>query len=71
MDINEIIQCISTVGFPIAMCVMMAYYIKSLLQSHKEDMTSIQTSINNLNLTVQKLVDAYARKENLYDDDGH
>ncbi len=65
MDINVILQAIGSVGFPIAMCIMMAYYIKSLQSSHKEEMDSVKDAINNLTIEIQKLVDAYKKKEDL------
>lgn len=65
MDINVILQAIGSVGFPIAMCIMMAYYIKSLQTSHKEEMDSVKDAINNLTIEIQKLVDVYKKKEDI------
>lgn len=68
MDIQAITSLISSVGFPIAMCLMMAYYIKSLLQNHKDEMDSIRNEINALNLTIQKLINTVERNNDFYDD---
>lgn len=55
MDANSIIQVISTVGFPIAMCLMMAWYIKTINQSYRDDIKSIQKSIDNNTAVIEKL----------------
>lgn len=34
---NEILQAITTVGFPIVMCGAMAYYVKYMTDKHRED----------------------------------
>ena len=68
MDIQANTSLISSVGFPIAMCLMMAYYIKSLLQNHKDEMDSIRKEINALNMTIQKLINAVERNADYYDD---
>lgn len=65
MDINVILQAIGSVGFPIAMCIMMAYYIKNLQSAHKDEMNSVKDAINSLTIEVTKLVDAYEKRENL------
>lgn len=35
---TEITQIISSVGFPIAMCILMGYYIKHTNDTHREDL---------------------------------
>lgn len=62
------VQIISTLGFPIAMCGVMAWYVKysqdesnkridSLNETHKEEVTSIKEALNNNTLVLQKLID--------------
>ena len=36
MDVSAIIQAISTVGFPIVMCLLFMYYIKYINDQHKD-----------------------------------
>ena len=66
MDIGDISQLISSIGFPIAMCVLMCYYIKytqdnyrtdinSLNEKHKEETTNLVQAINNNTLVIKEL----------------
>ena len=68
MDISEITQIIMNVGFPIAMCCAMAWYVKDtsekhreevrqLNEQHQEEMKQVTTALNNNTLALQKLCD--------------
>ena len=68
MDIQAVLTAISTVGFPIACCVGMGWYVKyitdknredltTLNTQHKEEMGAVTTAINNNTLALQKLTD--------------
>lgn len=68
MNINEILQAITTVGFPVVMCGAMAWYVKyitdknreqmAMLNSqHREELFEITEAINNNTLVMQKLID--------------
>lgn len=54
MDMSAVTSIISAVGFPIAMCLGMAYYIIKL-QSKKDD--DIREVIKDFNKTVSKMND--------------
>lgn len=54
---NEIITAISTCGFPIVMCLMLLWFIKSLLEKHQEESKEFTTALNNNTLVLQKLCD--------------
>lgn len=41
MEIMEIIQTVSTLGFPAIMCVLMVWYIKYMQESYREDISKI------------------------------
>lgn len=58
MDFNVIIQAISTVGFPIVMCLVFAWYIKELNESHKVETEKFTDALNANTLVLQKLCDA-------------
>ena len=58
MDIASISQLVSTVGFPIAMCGLMAYYIKYTEDRHREEVSGLRDALNNNTTVLQKLVDA-------------
>lgn len=57
MDINSIAQIISTVGFPIAMCVALLWYNKDMSDKHKEETEKFTEALNNNTLVLQKLCD--------------
>ena len=57
MDVQVLIQSISTVGFPIVMCLLSMYYIKYVNDQHKDEINKLSESINNNTLVMQKLLD--------------
>lgn len=57
MDVQVLIQSISTVGFPIVMCLLFMYYIKYVNDQHKDEINKLSESINNNTLVMQKLLD--------------
>ena len=58
MDFNSVLQAISTVGFPIVMCLIFSWYIKDLNESHKEETEKFTEALNSNTLVLQKLCDA-------------
>ena len=65
---ENIISIVSSVGFPIAMCFVMGYYlkythddhredIKRLQEQHAEEMNAITEAVNNNTLVIQRLLD--------------
>lgn len=74
MDVQAILQAITTVGFPIVCCGAMMYYckyitdrnredIQKLNEQHKEEMSDVTTAINNNTLALQKLSDIIEFRE--------
>lgn len=76
MDVQGLLQAITTVGFPIVCCGAMMWYVRyitdrnrddieKLNQQHKEEMESITMAVNNNTLALQKLTDLieYSEKE--------
>ena len=57
MDINSVTQFISTLGFPIAVCLICFWYINKREEQHKDEVTELSKAINNNTLVMQKLVD--------------
>lgn len=68
MDMAMITQLIGSVGFPIACCIAMGYYvheetnkqreqISEIEKRHSDEMNSITTALNNNTLALQKLTD--------------
>lgn len=50
MEIEQIISLISTVGFPIVMCLMFFKYMR-------DDINKLSETVNNNTLVIQKLLD--------------
>lgn len=61
MDYTAIVQAISAVGFPIVMCIMMAWYIKGNNESYRADVKALQETIDKntaaINMLAEKLED--------------
>lgn len=68
MNTNEIIQLISTIGFPIVMCIALAWYVKystdqnnqridEMTAKHQEEIKTVTEALNNNTLALQKLCD--------------
>jgi len=57
MDAGTITQIVSTVGFPIAMCVSLLWYIKDTADKHKQESEQFTEALNNNTLVLQKLCD--------------
>lgn len=67
---TDIIQLITSVGFPIVACLGLAWYVKyqtdtnnnevkEMRQEHKEEVAKMTEAINNNTLVVQKLIDKF------------
>ena len=65
---NDITNLISTLGFPIAMCVGACFFIKYLFDNftkqitemqkeHKEEVKSMNTAIENNTIALTRLID--------------
>lgn len=68
MGASDIIQLITTVGFPIVACGGMAWYVKYITDRNREDMKEernqhdqemqkVTDALNNNTLAIQKLTD--------------
>lgn len=68
MGASDIIQLITTVGFPIVACGGMAWYVKYITDRNREDMKEernqhdqemqkVTNALNNNTLAIQKLTD--------------
>ena len=56
MDMSTITQLISTIGFPIAMCIYLLIYIKSFDEKYCEKLDSMAKAIENNTLVISKLM---------------
>ena len=57
MDITVILQAITTVGFPIVMCLVLMWYVMKSNESHKEETKAFTDALNRNTLVLQKLCD--------------
>lgn len=55
--INDISTLISTLGFPIGMCLIMCYYINKINDAHKMESDKFAEALNNNTIVLQKLCD--------------
>ena len=56
MNIDSIVQLITTVGFPICCCLAMGWYINKQAQQHKDEMGVMAEAINKNTLVMEKLL---------------
>ena len=57
MDIQTITTIITTVGFPIAVCIICFWYINKQTETHKEETKALTDAVNNNNILLQRLLD--------------
>lgn len=57
MDVGTITQIVSSVGFPITMCIALLWYIKEISDNHKKETEEFTEALNNNTLVLQKLCD--------------
>lgn len=67
MTAQDVMTLIQTVGFPIVMCGLMAWYVKYVSdknreqitaerEAHKEEMNEVVKAINNNTIVIEKLI---------------
>lgn len=52
-----VMQAITTVGFPIVMCLCLAWYCMKLNDTHKSETDKFATALNSNTIILQKLCD--------------
>lgn len=65
--INDLSTLISTLGFPIGMCLIMCYYINKISEAHKEETGKFAEALNNNTVVLQKLCDKLDSEVNVND----
>lgn len=56
-QVNDIVSIISTVGFPIALTLILLWYIYDSNNKHKEEIDKMSEALNNNTLALTKLLD--------------
>ena len=75
MDLSVIIEAITTVGFPIAMCLILMFYVKymtdtnkaevdKISEQHRLEMKEVTKAIENNTLAITKLVERLGEANN-------
>lgn len=49
MDLTAITQLITSVGFPIAACIVMGWYVKKQTDNYREDVAAYRRDVTELN----------------------
>lgn len=52
---DSIVQIISNLGFPIAMCIMLIWYINTTMKSINSTLLSLQKTVENNTAVVERL----------------
>lgn len=65
--ISELSTLISTLGFPIGMCLIMCYYINKINDAHKDESDKFADALNNNTVVLQKLCDKLDSEVNVND----
>lgn len=53
---DQILNSVSTVGFPIAMCLIMTYYYHTSIEEMKKTTTTLNNTITELNNKIDALI---------------
>ena len=53
---ENIVNIISSVGFPIAMCLLMFWYMQKETENHREETNGLKEAINKLELAITTLI---------------
>lgn len=57
MDVNSLIQLVSSLGFPIACCGALFWKMVKTDEQHKEEMDKVTEALNNNTIALTKLSD--------------
>lgn len=57
MDVATITNLVTTVGFPVVVCLATMYYIKYLNDQHKQEIDKLSEALQNNTLVMQRLLD--------------
>ena len=63
MNASDVLNAISTVGFPIVMCLLLLYVLYKQNEEHKEEMNKMNESLANNTLAIQQLADILEGRE--------
>lgn len=56
-DLSGVVQLISNVGFPIAICLVLLWYTYKMQEQHKEETDKFVEALNNNTRVLERLCD--------------
>ena len=62
MDVQAVTSIVTTVGFPIAVCLICFWYINKMQEQHKAETDKLAEALNNNTLVIQKLINNLENK---------
>lgn len=54
---ENIVQIVTQLGFPIAMSLLLFWYVTKKDETHREEMNKMSEAVNNNTIVMQKLID--------------
>ena len=63
MDVSSIVQIIGSLGFPIAACVAVFWYLMRESENHKAEVVKLTEALQNNTLALTKLCDKLEKGE--------
>lgn len=63
IKLNDIVNAISTVGFPIVVCIIMIYLNEKQDSRHREEVDKMTLALNNNTVAIQQILE-HMRGEN-------
>lgn len=54
---QDVVTAISTVGFPIVMCILIFYYMEKESESHKQEVDGLKEVLTDLKISITQLTD--------------
>ena len=63
MDVSSIVQIIGSLGFPIAACIAVFWYLMRESENHKAEVGKLSEALQNNTLALTKLCDELEKEE--------
>lgn len=63
MDVSTVTQIITNLGFPIAVCCILFWYVYKIQQTHKEEIDALTQAIENNTIALTKLESKLEEKQ--------
>lgn len=63
MDASTVTQIITNLGFPIAVCCILFWYVYKMQQKHKEEIDALTQAIENNTIALTKLESKLEEKQ--------